>query len=127
MIDMIEDVRATDAADRFVWVRTQDLPEEDHAELFCGPAAAEAARRAAATFPRSDVACDAASCTFAHEGGNATPYLFGAPNAEGTGALLIGFWDGLAGDVRRERLERWREELACGERVAVSAGGSDEE
>jgi hypothetical protein len=113
---MIDDFRPSDVGERFVWVMTAD-DEHRRAQLHCGEHAVEAARRAVGRFHQSDVGCEATACRFGHEGGIADPYLFGALAADGEGAVLIGYWNGLAGDAHRDRVVRWLAELDCDQTI----------
>lgn len=111
---MIDDYRPSDVGERFVWIMSSD-DGRGRVQLHCAEHAVEAARRAVRRFHRDDVSCRATECRFGHEGGNADPYLFGTRS--GDGALLIGYWSGLAGDAGRSRVERWLAELECGQAI----------
>lgn len=111
LAEVVRDFQPTDASDRFVWARSQD-DGNNTAQLLCGERAVEAARRAAPRF-RGSTGCSGIECSMGEEAGNSDPYLFAERTPQGL--RLIGYWNGMAGDASRERIEAWRSHLACDE------------
>lgn len=119
LFDMVDDFRPSDVGSRFVWVATSDSGPS-RAQLHCDEHAIEAARRAVARFSHRALHCTRTGCNNGEEAGNSDPFLFGSPGGGGNSAVLIGYWNGMAGDADYSRVERWLNELECGQIVDAS-------
>lgn len=107
--EIVRAYEPTDASPRFVWAATQSDASTVRVQLLCDDRAIEAARRASQRF-RRDATCRELECQM-NWGGNADPRLYAA--RVGAGVQLIGYWNALAGDASRTRIEAWRRNLEC--------------
>jgi tRNA A-37 threonylcarbamoyl transferase component Bud32 len=113
---IVDDLRPTDVADRFVWITASR-----RAQLHCDEHAAEAGRRAATRFATGRARCTLDECRLPDRDGSLDPRLFAepvAPYGAPRGARLIAFWNGPLGEADRASIDRWRRDLDCGEIVS---------